>query len=89
MEIEILDIIIRVGLVIATTVLFGIVATTYFRVRSRKLLWITAGFGVFFVHAWATIPELLISLNYELSENAHLFLHAIALLLILIGLLKD
>jgi hypothetical protein len=89
LAIELLDVIIRVGLVLATTILFAIVSIAYFRVRNRKLLWITAGFGVFFVHAWITIPELFISLNFELSENAHLLIHSIALILILIGTLKD
>jgi predicted transporter len=62
----------------------------YWRTRTRKLLFVTAGFAVFLVHALITVPELF-SDTYQiaLSENVHLLLHLIALVLIAIGILKD
>jgi len=90
MHIGILDIIVRVGLVAATTFLFGIVFLAYLRLRSRKMLLISIGFGIFFVHALITIPEL-ISDSYMLvfNENMHLLIHFVALIFILLGILKD
>ena len=87
MAVELLDLIVRVGLVLATTFLFGIVFLTYLRVRNRKLLFLSAGFGVFFVHAVITIPEMFY--NFEITENVHLLIHLLALSFILLGTLKD
>ncbi len=90
MHVGILDIVLRVGLTLATSFLFGIMSLGYWRTRSRKMLFITAGFAVFFVHALITIPELF-SDTYEvaISENVHLLIHLTALVLIAIGILKD
>ena len=90
MPIGILDIALRVGLTLATSFLFGIMFLGYWRTRTRKMLFVTAGFAVFFVHALITIPELF-SDTYQIamSENVHLLLHLIALALIAIGILKD
>jgi len=90
MHIGILDIVLRVGLTLATSFLFGIMYLGYRRTRTRKMLFITAGFAVFFVHALLTIPELF-SDTYQItmSENVHLLIHLIALVLIAIGILKD
>ncbi len=82
-----LDLVVRVGLVLATTFLFGIVFLTYLRVRNRKLLFLSAGFGVFFIHAVITIPELFY--NFVINENTHLIIHLVALTIILFGTLKD
>ena len=87
MAVELLDVIIRVGLVSATTVLFAIVFLTYLRVRNRKLLFLSAGFGVFFIHAIITIPEMFY--NFVITENIHLLIHLLALTFILFGTLKD
>jgi len=85
-----LDIVLRVGLTLATTFLFVIMLLGYWRTRTRKMLFVTAGFAVFLVHALITVPELF-SDTYQiaLSENVHLLLHLIALALIAIGILKD
>jgi len=90
MHIEILDIVLRVGLTLATSFLFGIMFLGYWRTRTRKMLFVTAGFAVFFVHALITVPELF-SDTYQIamSENVHLLIHLIALVLIAIGILKD
>lgn len=90
MHIGLLDIALRVGLTLATTFLFGIMLLGFWRTRTRKMLFVTAGFAVFFVHALITIPELF-SDTYQIamSENVHLLLHLIALALIAIGILKD
>lgn len=90
MPIGILDIIVRVGLVVATTFLFGIVFLAYLRLRSRKMLLISIGFGIFFVHALIYVPELFNdAYRIVLDENLHLFVHLIALIFILLGTLKD
>jgi predicted transporter len=90
MHIEILDIVLRVGLTLATSFLFGIMFLGYWRTRTRKMLFVTAGFAVFFVHALITVPELF-SDTYQIamSENVHLLIHLTALVLIAIGILKD
>ena len=87
MAVELLDLIVRVGLVLATTVLFAIVFLTYLRVKNRKFLFLSAGFGVFFIHALITIPEMFY--NFEITENTHLLIHLLALSFILFATLKD
>ena len=87
MALEFIDAIIRVGLVIATAFLFSIVFSAYLRLRNRKLLLISVGFGIFFAHGIITIPEMFI--NFMISENTHLTIHLVALAFILFGTLKD
>ena len=89
MAIELLDVVIRIGLVIATSVLFSIIFAAYLRIRNRKLLLISVGFGVFFVHAILTIPELFFGIGYMIDENTHLVIHLVGLFFILMGILKD
>jgi hypothetical protein len=90
MHIALLDVIVRVGLVLATTFLFGIVALAYRRMKSRKMLFILIGFGVFFVHAIIALPELVNdAYAIPLGENSHLLLHLIGLIFILLGILQD
>ena len=90
MAIGIFDIVLRVGLTLATSFLFGIMLLAYWRTRSNKILFVTAGFAVFFVHALITIPELFSeTLQIAISENVHLLIHLTALVLIAIGILKD
>lgn len=90
MAVEILDIVVRVGLTLATALLFGIVFSAYLRLKNRKMLLISLGFGIFLAHALLTIPEL-ISETYQiaLNENIHLLIHLVALTFILFGILKD
>lgn len=83
----VVDIIVRVGLTLATSILFGIVFLAYLRTRTRRLLFFSVGFGIFLAHAVATIPELFIS--YQIDENLHLLIHLVALVFILLGILKD
>lgn len=46
--IGILEIIIRLVLIVATSVLFGILFLTYLRFRNRKMLLISTGFGILY-----------------------------------------
>ncbi|MGE5532935.1 MAG: hypothetical protein ACM3UN_01150 [Bacillota bacterium] len=89
MTFGLLDVVIRVGLVIATAVLFSIIFAAYLRLKNRKLLLISIGFGVFFVHAIITIPELFFNFGYVIDENTHLLIHLVGLFFILVGILKD
>jgi predicted transporter len=90
MSAGIIDVVLRIGLVIATGFVFGIMFLGYWRTRTRKMLFISAGFAVFFVHALITVPELFSdAYQIAMSENVHLFIHLIALVLIAIGILKD
>jgi ABC-type branched-subunit amino acid transport system permease subunit len=84
------DVILRVGLLIATGFLSGIILLAYLRVRSIKLLLFTIGFGLFFVHAILYMPELMIGeFTFNLSENVHIFLNLVALVFITAGILKE
>jgi len=90
MPIGILDIVIRIGLTLATSFLFGIVFLGYWRTRTRKMLLISVGFAVFFAHALITIPELFSdAYQIAMNENLHLLIHLIALVFILLGILKE
>jgi hypothetical protein len=86
----ILEAAIRIVLTLATTFLFGIVFLAYLRLRSRKMLLISVGFGVFLFHAVITLPEL-INEAYAimLTEDMHLFIHLVGLIFIILGILKD
>ena len=90
MHIGILDIILRIGLTVATSFLLGIVFLGYWRTKTRKMLLISMGFAVFLAHALITIPELFSdAYQITMSENLHLLIHLIALVFILLGILKD
>jgi predicted transporter len=90
MHFGILDIALRFGLTLATSFLFGIMFLGYWRTRTSKMLFVTAGFAVFFVHALITVLELFSETNQiAMSENAELLIYLIALVLIAIGILKD
>jgi hypothetical protein len=85
-----LDMIIRVGLIIATAFLFCVVFLAYLRMKNRKMLLISLGFATFFVNALFHIPAL-INEDYGaiFSENVFLLIHLIGLIFITIGILKD
>ena len=90
MDVGIFDIVLRFGLTVATGFLFGIVFLSYWRTRTSKMLLISIGFVIFFVHALITIPELFSDVyQIAMSENLHLTIHLVALVFILLGILKD
>ena len=90
MPIGILEIVVRIALVLLATFLFVIVFLAYLRLKNRKMLLISVGFGIFFAHALASIPELFSNAyNVLFTENVHLLINLIALVFILLGTLKD
>ena len=90
MPIGLLDIILRIGLTLATSFLFGIIFLAYLRTKTRRMLLVSVGFSIFFIHALATIPELFSdAYQIALNENLHILIHLIALVFLLLGTLKD
>jgi len=90
MHLEVFDIVIRIALTLATSFLFGIIFLAYLRTRTRKMLLISVGFGVFLLHALITIPELFSDVyQITMTENLHFLIHLIGLVFILLGILKD
>jgi hypothetical protein len=87
LTVELTNLLVRLALVVATALLFTIVFAAYMRIRNRKLLFISIGFGIFFAHGLITIPELF--LGFMITEDMHLLIHLIALSFILFGTLKD
>ncbi len=88
MSLPIFDLALRIVLVVATGILFTLVFAAYMRLRNRKLLFLSIGFGIFFAHALVYIPELF-GPTYIIDENTHLVIHLVALIFILLGTLKD
>ena len=88
MSLPLFDIVLRVALVIATGILFTVVFAAYLRLKNRKLLFLSTGFGIFFAHALIYIPELF-GPSYVIDENTHLVIHLVALIFILLSTLKD
>jgi hypothetical protein len=85
-----IEMVIGVGLIATTSVLFAIVLLTYFRMRNTRMLFITLGFGTFFIGAILHLPQIFIEdYNLMITENVMLFLQLIGLLFIAIGVLKD
>lgn len=90
MHLEIIDVVVRVALVLATSFLFGVVFLTYSRLRTLKMGLITLGFGVFFAHALLYIPELVFDeFRIAMTANIHLLIHLVALVFIALGMFKD
>jgi len=90
LPVGIVDVLVRLALVVPTGLLFAMVFQSYLRIRNSKMLLISVGFGIFFLHALIAIPELFISAyDVLLDENAHLFINLIALVFILFGTVKD
>jgi hypothetical protein len=84
------EMIISVGLIVATSFLFAIVLLAYIRMRNSKMLFFSLGFGTFFVGAILHLPEIFIEeYGLMLSENVMLFFQLVGLLFITIGVLKD
>lgn len=88
MSVPIFDIALRIVLVVATGILFTLVFAAYMRLRNRKLLFLSIGFGIFFAHALIYLPELF-GPSYVITENTHLVIHLVALSFILLSTLKD
>jgi hypothetical protein len=89
---EMLEAVVRIGLSAATTTLFVIVLLAWLRVRSRKMLFITIGFGIFFVHGLIAVTEIF-SFDWHRillgGEVFHLLIELIGLIFILLGTLKE
>ncbi len=80
----------RIIFVVVTTVVFGFAVLTFSRLRNKKTLLLTLGFGLFFVHGLISIPEIFSRVyNFEFTDSIHLLIDAAALLLILLGILQD
>jgi hypothetical protein len=81
---------ISLGLIAATSVLFAIVFLTYLRMRNRKMLLFSLGFGALFFGALLRLPQILIE-GYTsiVTENVLLLLQLVGLIFIVIGILKD
>ncbi len=88
MTLPLFDIALRIILVIATGILFTLVFVAYLRLKNRKLLSLSVGFGIFFAHALVYIPELF-GPTYLIDENTHLVIHLVALIFIILSTLKD
>jgi hypothetical protein len=85
-----LDIILRIGLLIATSFLFGIVLLSYIRIKNTKLLHISIGFGVFLLHALLYMPQIMIQdFTFEFTDNLHILINLIALTFITMGILRE
>ena len=85
-----LDYLLRIALVAATAFLFAIILLAYLRVKSIKLLYIAAGFAVFLIHALLYMPEIMFqSITLEFTDNLHIAMNLIALLLITYGIMRE
>jgi hypothetical protein len=80
----------RIVFVIVTAIIFAIALMAYIRLRNRKTLLLSIGFGLFFSHGVLSIAELfLFTFNIDFTEGWHLLLDSAALMFILVGALKD
>jgi hypothetical protein len=90
MPIDIIAIIVRLALVLPTAFLFITVFLAYLRLKNSKMLLLSVGFGIFFVHALISVPELFSeAYDIDLNESMHLLINLIALIFILLGVLRD
>jgi len=84
------DIIARILFLIVTTVIFAIALLTYSRLRNKKTLFLTVGFGLFFIHGLISIPEIFFNAyNLAFTDSIHILIDGVALLFLLIGVLRD
>ncbi len=88
MSFSVIDLVIRIILVTVAAILFGVIVLTYNRIRNRKLLFISIGFGILLIHSLITIPELLLNM-VVINVNLDITLDTITLVFVLIGILKD
>ena len=84
------DMLISIGLLIVTIFLFLMVFLAYLRMRNKKMLLISLGFGAIFVGAFLHLLEIIFeSIDFMITENILLLIQIIGLFLIVIGVLKD
>ena len=82
--------VIGIGLIATTALLFAIVLLAYLRIRTTRMLFITLGFGTFFIAAILHLPKILSKeYSFVLPENVFLLFQLIGLIFIAIGVLKD
>ena len=85
-----LDILLRIALVAATTFLFGVILLAYLRIKTTKLLLITLGFAVFLLHSLLFMPQIMFqSITIQLTDNIHIAFNLIALALITLGIIRE
>ena len=85
-----IEMVIGVGLVAATSVLFGVVLMAYLRMRNSRLLFVALGFGSFFVGAILYLVEILIpDLGLMITTNVIMIFQLVGLIFIAVGVLKD
>ena len=85
-----IEMVIGVGLVAATSVLFGVVLMAYIRMRNSRLLFVALGFGSFFVGAILYLVEILIpDLGLMITTNVIMIFQLVGLIFIALGVLKD
>ena len=81
---------IGIGLIATTTLLFAIVLLAYLRIRTTRMLFVTLGFGTFFIAAILHIPKILSEqYSFMMPENVFLLFQLVGLIFIVIGVLKD
>ncbi len=81
---------IGIGLIATTTLLFAIVLLAYRRIRTTRMLFVTLGFGTFFIAAILHIPKILSEqYSFMMPENVFLLFQLVGLIFIVIGVLKD
>jgi ABC-type branched-subunit amino acid transport system permease subunit len=82
--------VIGIGLIATTALLFAIVLLAYLRMRNTRMLLITLGFGTFFIAAILHLPGIFSEeFSLMLPENVFLLLQLIGLIFIAAGVLKD
>jgi multisubunit Na+/H+ antiporter MnhB subunit len=85
-----IDMVIRAGLIVATGFVFTIILLEYLRIRNKKMLLMSIGFGIFFLSALVHIPALFVE-EFKLmwTENINLMINLIGLIFVALGILKD
>ena len=63
----------RAIFVVVTTIVFSFSLLTFSRLRNKKTLLLTIGFGLFFVHGLISIPEIFNpTYNLDFTDSLHL-----------------
>lgn len=85
-----LFIVARVGFVVTTLILFAVILPAYLRFRSRRMLLITIGFGMFLLHGLISIPEIINNVyNIDFTDSLHILFDLAGLVFILLGTVQD
>jgi len=85
-----IDTLLKIALIAATGFLFVIILLAYLRIRSKRLLFIAAGFAVFFLNALMYMPEIMFpSITQGFSDDLHIALNLVALLIIALGIIRE